>query len=65
MHQAAISDRSEQERNCQIKTENARTQTAGRLNYSMTRAKSNIFKDPAVFPERDLSLGSPIEVIEN
>jgi hypothetical protein len=65
MHQAAIANRGEQKGQRKIEAQNLRAQTAFRKRDRMPRPKSNVVENPAVFPERNLALGSAIEIVKN
>jgi hypothetical protein len=65
MHKTAVANRSQQDRESKIKAQYARAQIASWHRYGMTRTKRNIFKGAAILSERELALGSAIQIVKN
>jgi len=65
VHQAAVADRSEQERESEIEAENAGAQVAIGDGDRMARAECDVLIDAAIFAEGDLAFGAAIEVVED
>jgi hypothetical protein len=65
VHQAAISDRGENEWNRKLVPENCRAQIGSWNGHSMARPEGDILKDAAVFAKRDFSLSSAIQIVKH
>jgi len=65
VHQAAVADRSEQERESEIEAENAGAQVAIGDGDRMAGAEGDVLIDAAIFAECDLAFGAAIKVVED
>jgi hypothetical protein len=65
MHETAIANRSEQERECEVEAENPCPQRAFGKCDGVPGAEGYIFVNAAILAESDLAFGSPIEIVEN
>jgi hypothetical protein len=65
VHQAAVADRSEQERESEIEVENTGAQAAIGDGDRMAGAEGDILIDAAIFAECDLAFGATIEIVED
>ena len=65
VHEAAVANGSEQERESEIEAENAGAQVAMVEGDGVTRTEGEVLIDAATFAEGDLAFGAAIEVIED
>jgi hypothetical protein len=65
VHQAAVANRSKQERESEIEAENAGAQVAIGDSDRMAGAEGDIVIHSAIFAERDLAFGAAIEIVED
>jgi hypothetical protein len=65
MHEAAVANGSEQERESEIEAENAGAQVAMVEGDGVTRTEGEVLIDAATFAEGDFAFGAAVEVIED
>ena len=65
MHEAAVADGGEQERESEIEAENAGAQVAIGERDRVARTEGDVLIDAAIFAEGNLAFGAAIKVIED
>jgi len=65
VHEAAVADGGEQERESEIEAENAGAQVAIGDGDRMARSEGDVLIDAAIFSECNLAFGAAIKVVEN
>jgi len=65
VHEAAVTDGSEQERQREIEAENASAQVAMVEGYGVARTEGEVLIDAAILVEGDFAFCAAVEVIEN
>jgi hypothetical protein len=65
MHEAAVADRGEQERESEIEAKNACAQVAVGERDGVARPEGDVLINAAVFAQRNFAFGAAIEVIED
>jgi hypothetical protein len=65
MHETAISDGRQQKWKGKVEAQHARAQLTICMSYCVTGTERNVLERPAILPERYLSLGAAVEVVED